>query len=150
MGQGKRSDLTGGGLVCSRGGWSVVKSLRKANIHFKSDERMLGDSDFVDLVMKVANESLERKTELRSKGYDLDKLANQVAQIYSIEPDQIYQPGKQPTKVKARGLFSYWAVRELGYKMADLAPRLNLTQPAVSICTQRGERIALGNGYIDR
>ncbi|MEJ2639815.1 MAG: hypothetical protein P8010_09585 [Desulfosarcinaceae bacterium] len=78
--------------------------------------------------------------------YDLDTLAERVARIFSIEPEQIFQPGKQPTRVKARSLFSYWAVRQLGYKMADLAPRLNISQPAVSICTQHGERIALENG----
>jgi hypothetical protein len=78
--------------------------------------------------------------------YDLEKLAERVGRIFSIEPEQIFQPGKQPIKVKARSLFSYWAVRQLGYKMADLAPRLNISHPAVSICTQRRERIALENG----
>jgi hypothetical protein len=28
--QGKRSELSGGGLVCSAGGWSAVKMLRKS------------------------------------------------------------------------------------------------------------------------
>ena len=42
----------------------------------------------------------------------------------------------------------YWAVRELGFTMADLAPKLNISQPAVSMSTQRGERIALENGYL--
>jgi hypothetical protein len=78
----------------------------------------------------------------------LEKLAERVAQIYSIEPDQIFRPGKQPTKVKARSLFSYWAVRELGFTMADLSLRLHISQPAVSICTQRGERIAAENGFL--
>ena len=35
---GKRPELTGGGLIRSSGGWSVIKSLRRANIHFKSSE----------------------------------------------------------------------------------------------------------------
>ena len=69
---------------------------------------MLGDSDFVERVMQAANESMERKSKLISKGYDLDKLAKRVAQIYSIEPNLIFRPGKQPIKVKARSLFSYW------------------------------------------
>ena len=30
---------------------------------------------------------------------------------------------------------------------ADLAPKLNISQPAVSISAQREERIALENGY---
>ena len=145
---GKRPELTGGGLIRSSGGWSVIKSLRRANIHFKSDERVLGDSDFVERVLKAADESLERKYQLKSQGYDIDKLADRVAEIFSIRPEEIFQPGKQPVKVKARSLFCYWAVKELGFTMADLAPKLNISQSAVSMSAQRGERIALENGYL--
>jgi len=51
---GKRPELTGGGLIRSSGGWAAIKSLRKADIHFKSDERILGDSDFVDEVLRAS------------------------------------------------------------------------------------------------
>ena len=144
---GKRPELTGGGLIRSSGGWSVIKSLRRANIHFKSDERVLGDSDFVEGVLKAADEFLERKYQLKSQGYDIDKIADRVAEIFSIKPEEIFQPGKQPVKVKARSLLCYWAVRELGFTMADLAPKLNISQPAVSMSARRGERIASENGY---
>ncbi len=142
-----RDAPTGGGLIRSSGGWSAIKSLRKANIHIKSDERLLGDSDFVERVLKAAEESWERKYDLKAKGYDLDKLAERVAAIYSIDPEEIFRPGKQPVKVKARSLFAYWAVRQLGYTMADLALRLHISQPAVSICAQRGERLSAENGF---
>ncbi len=144
---GKRPELTGGGLIRSSGGWFVIKSLRRANIHFKSDERVLGDSDFVERVLKAADESLERKYQLKSQGYDIDKLADRVAEIFTIKSEEIFQPGKQPVKVKARSLFCYWAVRELGFTMSDLAPKLHISQPAVSMSARRGERIASENGY---
>lgn len=47
--QGRRDDLTGGGLVRSVGGWKNAKAMRKAKIWQKSDERILGDGDFVDI-----------------------------------------------------------------------------------------------------
>jgi len=65
----------------------------------------------------------------------------------STNPEYIFQPGKQPVKVKAKSLFCYWAVRELGFTMTDLAPQLNISQPAVSMSVQRGEQIASENGY---
>jgi len=145
--EGKRPELTGGGLIRSSGGWSVIKTFRRANIHFKSDERILGDSDFVEKVLKDANESLESRYHLKSKGYDIDKLSDKVAKIFSIKPEEIFQPGKQPIKVKARSLFCYWAVRELGFTMADLALKVNISQPAVSISVRRGERTASEHGY---
>jgi len=145
---GKRLELTGGGLIRSSGGWSVVKSLRRKNIHLKSDERVLGDSDFVERVLEIANESLERKYRLKSQGYDMDKLAHRVTAIYPIKAEEIFQPGKQGLKVKARSLFCYWAVRELGLTMVALSQKLNISQPAVSMSVRRGERIALKNGYL--
>ena len=113
--------------------------------HFNG--RMLGDSDFVERVLRAADETLERKYDLKSKGYNIDKLSGRVAKIFSINPEEIFHPGKQQLKVKARSLFCYWAVRELGVTMADLAPKLNISQPAVSMSTQRGEQIASKNGY---
>jgi REP element-mobilizing transposase RayT len=143
---GKRPEFTGGGLIRSSGGWSVIKSLRRANIHFKSDERILGDSDFVENVLRAADESFERKYQLKSQGLDIDKLVDRVAEIFSIKPGEIFQPGKQPIRVKARSLLCYWAVRELGFTMVELASKLNISQPAVSVCVQRGEKIASENG----
>jgi hypothetical protein len=40
--QGRRSDLVGGGLVRSVGGWSILKALRGSGLRIKGDERMLG------------------------------------------------------------------------------------------------------------
>ena len=68
--------------------------------------------------------------------------------INTDKPEEIFQPGKQPVKVKARSLFCYWAVRELGFTNADIAPlELNISQPAVSMSAQRGEQIASENEY---
>jgi len=48
---GRRKDLTGGGLI---GGWAAVKSMRKAKLFVKSDERIVGDGNFVEQVLSVA------------------------------------------------------------------------------------------------
>ncbi len=64
-----------------------------------------------------------------------------------LEPAQLYTPGKQPAKVKARSLFCYWAVAELGTTMTHLAGLLKISQPAVSICVSRSEQIILAEGF---
>jgi len=46
--EGRRDDLKGGGLIRSHGGWAAVKQMCRAKIFEKSDERILGDGDFVD------------------------------------------------------------------------------------------------------
>ena len=63
---GKRPDLTGGGLVRSVGGWSAVKALRRAKAYMKGDERILGDPDFVQTVLKQSKENFERCYRLKA------------------------------------------------------------------------------------
>ena len=47
--------LVGGGLIRSLGGWSEVKKVRsKGQTHMMSDERIFGDSEFVDSVLSEA------------------------------------------------------------------------------------------------
>ncbi len=144
---GKRPDLIGGGLVRSTGGWAVIKSLRKANIHFKSDERILGDSDFVEEVLRAADESLQRRCAFEAGGWNLDRVAQRAAALCGVDPAQIFSPGKQRAKVKARSLFCHWASAELGFTMTRLAGVLKISQPSVSICARRGEQMVLNEGY---
>jgi len=146
--QGRREDLTGGGLVRSVGGWAEVKQLRKqGHEHAMSDERILGDSSFVEQVLLEADEAYERRYQLKRLGYDEERIAQRVAEIYGIEPSEVLAKGKQQRKVKARSLFCFWAVKELGVSLRQLARQLEVSSPAVGYCVERGEAIARENRY---
>ena len=146
--QGRRDELTGGGLIRSLGGWSEVrKGALKGREYVKSDERILGDSDFVAAVLGQAEEKFDRKYELKRLGYDLARVAARVGEIFELEEQDIFSNGKQQRKVKARSLFCYWAVRELGISQTDLAKRLKLSVPGIGYSVERGENIARQNGY---
>jgi len=140
--QGRRPDLVGGGLIRSAGGWSAVMALRRARDHMKSDERILGDGEFTQSVLDTANERLEERYRLEAQGYDLDKVTARVSSELGVDPEQVWSHGKHPLTVKARSLLCYWAVRKLGYSATELARKLNVSQPAVSISVRRGEQIA--------
>jgi len=140
--------LTGGGLIRSLGGWSEVrKQGLKGQGHIKSDERILGESDFVADVISQANEAFDRKYELKRLGYDLGRIAGRVAEICEIERDDIFLKGKHQKRVKARSLFCYWAVRELGVSLTGLARRINISVSGVGYSVDRGEIIARENDY---
>ena len=64
-----------------------------------------------------------------------------------VDLDKVWQKGKHPETVRARSLLCFWAVRELGITMTELAVRLGLTQPAVSISVKRGEKLVKDNAY---
>ncbi|MFW6052466.1 MAG: transposase [Desulfosalsimonas sp.] len=139
--QGRRTDLTGGGLVRSAGGWVAVSEMRESGIHLKSDERILGDSDFVERILSAGDESFERKYELKSQGIDVDYVAAKIAELLGINLDELWSSAKYKHLVKARSLICYVAVRELGETMASLARRFGISTVAVSKSVARGAKI---------
>ena len=145
MGQGRRSELAGGGLIRSLGGWEEVK--KRGRDRVKGDERILGDSDFVMHVLKMAEEKFTRSYELKSQGYDLDSIERRVCEIYGIDADDIYSKSRQKVRAEARGLYCYWAVKELGYELTTIAKRLGMSVPGVGYAVRRGEQIAKDNNY---
>ncbi|MRR15544.1 MAG: transposase [Deltaproteobacteria bacterium] len=145
--QGRRDDLMGGGLIRSLGGWSSIKKSHLEGRHIKSDERILGDGDFVDSLLSAAGEKVERHYAVKRAGYDLEKTAKRAAGICAVEPEDIFSGSKQKIKVQARSLFCYWASRELGISHTELARRLGVSVPAVSYAVERGGLIAKEHEY---
>lgn len=145
--EGRRTDLTGGGLIRSLGGWQQVKALRQIGIRLKCDERILGDSEFVKMVLEEAEDRLERRYALEAKGYDFDQVIERVAQVLNMKISDVLKRSKDPQTVKARSLLCYWANRELGLTTVDISHRLKLSQSAVSRASMRGEKLALHDNF---
>jgi REP-associated tyrosine transposase len=145
--QGTRPDLTGGGLIRSIGGWSAVHALRKTNVHVKSDERILGDGDFVAQILAQANESLERKYAFQASGVDIDYIAERVSKLMEMPVEDLWLEGRYKRLVTARSLLCFWAARELGVSMASLARKLGISTVAVSKSVKRGAEIVKRRGY---
>ena len=146
--QGKRSDLTGGGLVRSVGGWSVAKELRKAKGYVKGDERILGDGDFVDQVLRDAEDALSRGNKLKAEGMNVEKVAERVVRVFAMKAGEVWSSGKNRKIVQGRSLLCYWAVKELGETMTSMARRLNISVTAVGKSVARGGTLAKKNGYL--
>lgn len=142
---GRRPDLIGGGLIRSAGGWAAVKDLRRANARLKGDERILGDNDFINSVLEIAQEQLEHKYRLAAEGFDFEKVVERVAAVFSIETNQVLAAGKHPPTVKARSVLCYWAVRKLGMNGTAVAEKLGCSQSSVSKSAKRGKTIASQN-----
>lgn len=145
--EGRRSDLTGGGLIRSLGGWHHVKALRRMGIRFKGDERILGDSEFVEEVLKQAEDRLERHYALEAKGYNFKQVVKRVAQVMNMSVSDVLKRSKDPQTVEARSLLCFWANRELGMTTVEISHLLKVSQSAVSRSSMRGEKLALRNGF---
>jgi len=148
MHQGRRPDLIGGGLIRSLGGWAEVKERRgKGQVPIKSDERILGESDFVEAILAQANERYTRQYDLKRQGVGFEQLVERVAELCHMDPQEVVAQGRQQRKVTARSLLCFWAVRELGLPLTALARQLGLSPPGVSYAVQRGEAIVRENHY---
>jgi REP element-mobilizing transposase RayT len=145
--QGRRDDLTGGGLIRSVGGWKTVKAMRKAKLWQKSDERILGDGDFVEETLLASNELIEHKYSLQAQGYDLDKVADRVHELLGVKQSDIWAPGKEKYRVQARSLLCYWASRDLRISQIELSRKFKLSPATICKCVKRGEKIAIDNHY---
>lgn len=143
---GKRTDLTGGGLVRSAGGWAAVKALRKSGEYQKGDERILGDGDFVEKVLAQATEQMERKYRIQNRGLTFDAVVSHVANLMGMDVEGVLAPGRYKQLVQARSLVCFWAVREANISQAELSRRFDITQPAVSMAVSRGRGIAAKMG----
>jgi len=145
--KGRNDELTGGGLIRSLGGWIEAREILRSGVHIMSDERILGDSDFVDSIINQSEEHYERRHRLKRQGYNLDRIAERVAEILAIEPDEVYSKGRQYRKVKARSLLCFWASRELGISHTSLAKKLEMSIANIGLSVERGELVAKEGNY---
>lgn len=139
--EGRKPELVGGGMIRSLGGWEEIKKLNlKALGGLKGDERILGESDFVQEILSYANESYSRPYELKRQGYDLKKIEQRVLEIFKIKKEELYFKNREKRRVEARSVLCYWAVRELGIKGTEMAKLMGLSQPAIVYAVKRGEK----------
>ncbi len=140
--QGRRPELTGGGLLRSAGGWGVLKTMKRMKAHIKGDERILGDSAFVQAVLNQSKENYERSYRLKTQGYTFETIVRRASELLDVPVKAIMSGGKQPDRVKARSLAAFWAVKKLGMNGTTVGRKIGLSQSAVSRAVQRGEQLS--------
>jgi len=140
--QGRRPDLIGGGLLRSVGGWAKLRGFRDIGVRIKGDERILGSSDFVERVLKEADEQLEEKYRLQVRVMSLQALVEKVAHYYKIDPENLKSASKERPVTKARRALCYIAVRKLGYKCTDVTKTVDIRAVTVSKAVSLGSKLS--------
>ncbi len=129
---GRRSELVGGGLIRSLGGWSQVLSLRRVGSKVFSDERILGSSDFVKNVIADAEEKTKETLRLSLKISDLPFLAMEVCDGEGVDEAALRSGLRKREVVKSRRIFCQIAVKKVGYSGADVARFFGINTSAVN------------------
>ena len=138
IGQGKRPDLTGGGLIRSMGGWSVVKAMRKSGVKEKADERILGSGEFVSHVIDQAEEKI--KTQLPAKDVK-KKIEQEIAKHCrkeKISPDLLRSGRRLRPLPGVRKVIAKILVNDYGVSLAETARQLGITTSGVAQIIRRG------------
>src|SRR3990172_9198519 len=86
IGQGRIKELTGGGLIRSRGGWSQVLAMRRRGQKEEFDARILGDGDFVNKVLKEAEERQLRQLKNKLAGQTIRMIIDEECRERRISP----------------------------------------------------------------
>jgi putative transposase len=136
--QGRRPDLQGGGLLRSQGGWAAVAALRRGREAYLGDERILGDTAFVEALRRtVAAEPPASGTAIT-----VDQLLVRVCQAVGCSPAHLAGGGRSPHAVRARAGLAYLWVEVLGRPGRPLAPHLGVQPAAIPKAARRGATTA--------
>jgi chromosomal replication initiation ATPase DnaA len=103
--------------------------------------------EFVKSVLAQAKEDFEGKHQLPSEGIRFEHVVHRVAGVLDLTPAQVLAVGKHKETVAARSLLCFWAATELAISQVELAQKLKISQPAVSMAVRRGEQLASHNSY---
>jgi len=130
--QGRRPELVGGGLIRSMGGWSQVLSLRRRGVKVVSDQRVLGNDEFVQKLMSEAEERERETLRLYRKMPDIVSLAGHIMKGERIEESELRSGTRRTEVVRARRIFCQLAVGKMGYSGAEVARYLGVTTSSVN------------------
>jgi hypothetical protein len=135
-GLGRRPELVGGGLIRSFGGWSKVLSLRNRGDKVEHDSRILGSGEFVQGVIRDAEEAIVRQVRNRETKTIEEKIREMCTEAEVSEKE--LTSGSQRRKVsEAKADIAWYLNREMGVSMAEIARRLGVGTSAIAMAIKR-------------
>lgn len=135
--------LDGGGLVRSNGCWEAMRRWRREHIQCIGDERILGDSTFVESALRQDELKLNLRTHLERNGWTLDKLISTVCHRFAVaEADLTGKVRSQQLSI-AKSLICFWSTATMGLTNREVGAKLGITSPGVSY------RAKIGRGLVD-
>ena len=138
--QGRRPDLAGGGLVRSLGGWSEVVSLRSNKQHVLTDERILGAGDFVEKVLKEADERFLFQIKARQQRGRMQHIIEDMCRKEGINIKELRLGGRRKMISRVRADLAHTLINELGIPLAEIARQLGVSTSAIGKVLQRREK----------
>jgi putative transposase len=132
--QGRRPELQGGGLVRSLGGWAAVAHLRRGREGYAGDERILGNSAFVEAL----RQALPPSPVGREAAPAVEAIVQRVCASCGIDPARLRYGGRKHSVSEAREGIAYLCTEVAGHPGPTLAPLLGVRPVSVYAAARRG------------
>lgn len=140
FGQGTVKELTGGGLIRSQGGWSQVLSMRRRGQKEDFDQRILGGGDFVNQILKEAEDHYLRQLKHKRAGKTIQKIINEECRRSGINPLELQGGGKRRDVSGTRANIAMRGREELGLSAAAIARQVGVSTSAITKAIERIEK----------
>ena len=92
----------------------------------------------MEAVLDFACEAMVPRYRLKADGYTFERVGKRVAELFDLSHSDVMTPGKQPRRVQARSVLSFWAVHALDMSATAVGLKLGLSQSAISRAVQIG------------
>lgn len=137
---GKRPDLIGGGLVRSLGGWSAVMSVRSHKQQVLTDERILGAGDFVERILKEADERFKYQLTAKEQRLKMKEMIEETCTKERINARELCMGSRRGSIPRVRGYLACRLINELGVPLAEIARQLGVSTSAIARVLQRRKK----------
>jgi len=137
IGLGRQPQLTGGGLIRSKGGWSQVVSARRSGEGEEYDERILGSGDFVHGALKEAEEKIRLQLKHRRAGGTLVQIIDQECDRAQISPKELEGGSRRRVVSAMRIKIAKRGLDELGLSLAEIARHVGVSTSGLARAIKR-------------
>jgi len=147
--EGKRPDLTGGGLLRSHGGLKEVLQMKRSGDRELSDARILGPGYFVESVLSATEQKESLKQKIRRKKITLEIVAEKIGKQSGIDFNLLFKVGRTEAVSRGKALLTYIGVEYLGETTRAMGCLTRMSDPAASKARGRGEKLFSDSGIAD-
>ena len=137
VGEGRRPELVGGGLVRSMGGWSVVKAMRRSGERELSDDRILGGGEFVERIIKEAEEKIRFQLPVSEELQKIDELMTKICKDERVSIEELKAGSRRKEVSEVRKRIAIELVKRHGVALAEVARRVGVSTSVVSKILKR-------------
>lgn len=142
IGLGHSAELTGGGLVRSKGGWSNVISARRRGQREEYDERILGSGDFVNEIFKETEKQQMRQMKIRKSGRTIGDIIDEECKRGRVSRAELQAGSRRKTVSDMRAIIARRGLDELGLSMAEIARHVGVNTSSITRIIAKMEKRA--------